>query len=443
VSQHGGGGGLGDEQRPTQGPTVSFGFNLGKISGQGEDSDPILRDGRDLALLAVFDGMGGAGGTVYETPEGPRTGAYLASRVARDVVERRMVELLEPDWNLDGRAAAADLQRNVKDALIERLAELKAPPSGLRSRLLRALPTTMALVALQRTQPGGSRWAAHVLWAGDSRAYVFEPGGARQLTTDDIRDPGDAMANLLHDSVVSNAMSADTDFEVRYRKVELTAPFILLCTTDGCFGYVRSPMHFEHLVLSRLQAARTVDGWSEALQSDIATVTGDDAAMSALGVGASFTELKALFADRTRTLVAESLGPLDAAADAVMRAEAELESARSRQVETTADVWQAYKPGYERYLHEQAPADVDAEDEPEAPSTPDSAASPPVASSPAASATTSNPLDAAPTETVDVPSTEQPAAGAPAPAPAPEDAGAATHVSEALAVEGAPVEDAP
>ena len=87
----------------TGGPALSFGFNLGKIAGQGEDSDPILRDGPDLGLVAVFDGMGGAGGTVYETPDGPRTGAYLASRVARDVVEQRMLELLDPDWNLDGR----------------------------------------------------------------------------------------------------------------------------------------------------------------------------------------------------------------------------------------------------------------------------------------------------------------------------------------------------
>jgi Protein phosphatase 2C len=232
----------------TGGPALSFGFNLGKLAGQGEDSDPVLRDGRELGLVAVFDGMGGAGGTVYETPDGPRTGAYLASRVARDVVEQRMVALLDPDWNLDGPAAAADLQRSVRAALQERLAELKAPASGLRSRLLRALPTTMATVALQRREPDGDRWFCHLFWAGDSRAYVFEPdAGARQLTTDDIRDAGDAMANLREDSVVSNAMSADTDFVVHHRKVELTAPFLVVAATDGCFGYVPSPMHFEHL----------------------------------------------------------------------------------------------------------------------------------------------------------------------------------------------------
>ena len=86
---------------PTSGPSLSYAFNLAKIPNQGEDSDPILRDGPDLGLIGVFDGMGGAGGTVYETPDGPRTGAYLASRVARDVVERRMLDAararLEPE----------------------------------------------------------------------------------------------------------------------------------------------------------------------------------------------------------------------------------------------------------------------------------------------------------------------------------------------------------
>ena len=344
------------------GPTISFGFNLGKIPDQGEDSDPILRIGRDLALLAAFDGMGGAGGTVYETPDGPRTGAYLASRVARDVVEQRMVELLEPDWYLDGRATAQDLRRSMKAALVERLAELKAPPSGLRSRLLRALPTTMALTALQRLQPGGGRWACHVLWAGDSRAYVFDADGAHQLTTDDLRDPGDAMANLRHDSVVSNAISADTEFNVRYRRVELQAPFLVVCATDGCFGYVRSPMHFEHLLLSRLRDARSVDQWSAALQAEITATTGDDAAMSTLGFGADLAELKALFAPRIEHLEAEALAPLDEAVDAVRQAEATLEALRRREVETTASVWQGYKPGYERFLHQSD--DVPEEDGP-------------------------------------------------------------------------------
>jgi serine/threonine protein phosphatase PrpC len=339
------------------GPTISFGFNLGKIPDHGEDSDPILRDGPDLGLVGVFDGMGGAGGTVYDTPDGQRTGAYLASRIARDVVERRMLDLLEPDWNLNGTAAASDLQRSVQQALQERLAELKAPKSGLRSRLLRALPTTMAVLALQRTHRTGVTWACHVLWAGDSRAYVFEPDGVRQLSTDDLRDDGDAMANLRRDSVVSNAMSADTEFHVNYRKVELQAPFLVVCATDGCFGYVPSPMHFEHLMLRHLQAARSVEAWSGALQAEIAAVTGDDAAMSVMGVGADFKELQSLFAPRAAELEQRIVRPLDEFSIAVAQAEQELQALRQRQLEVTSEVWGSYKVGYERYLHPQPTAD--------------------------------------------------------------------------------------
>ncbi len=335
----------------TAGPTVSFGFNLGKIPGQGEDADPILRDGPDLALLAVFDGMGGAGGTVYETPDGPRSGAYLASRIARDVVEERMLDLLVPDWNLNGAAAAEDLRRSVQQALQDRLAELHAPKSGLRSRLLRALPTTMAVLALQRSQRSGSRWLCHVFWAGDSRAYVFAPDGASQLSTDDLRDPSDAMTNLRRDSVVSNAASADTEFSVNYRRVELWAPFLLVCATDGCFGYLPSPMHFERLVLNGLCTTRGVDGWSRTVQDDVAAVAGDDAAMALIAVGADMDELKVLYGPRLAELDDQFTGPIDEVSRSVQQAEHELAALRQRQLDDTQRLWSRYQPDYERYLH--------------------------------------------------------------------------------------------
>lgn len=332
------------------GPALSFGFNLAKVPGEGEDSDPIVRDGRELGLVAVFDGMGGAGGTVYETPDGPRTGAYLASRIARDVVEERMLALLDPEWNLDGPAAARDLRRSVKRALADTLAGLNAPASGLRSRLLRALPTTMALMALQRRERKG-RWAGHVFWSGDSRVYVLDPAtGAHQLTRDDVRDRGDALANLRQDSVMSNAMSADADFVVHHHQVELTAPFLAVAATDGCFGYVRTPIHFEHLVLSSLRDSAEAGSWSRLLQQRIAAITGDDAAMAVLGVGADHEEFRQLSAPRTAEIEQRCVVPLDELESEVGRAEQAVAEARRRHAALQTSLWAAYKPEYERYL---------------------------------------------------------------------------------------------
>jgi hypothetical protein len=254
---------------------------------------------------------------------------------------------------------AQALHDAVLDALVARLAELKAPPSGLRSKLLRALPTTMALVALQRLQPDGDEWAAHLFSAGDSRAYVLTPAaGLQQLTVDDIRDHGDAMANLREDSVVSNAMSADTAFVVHHRQVELTAPFLVVAATDGCFGYVPSPMHVEHLLLTALRDATSTEDWSAAVQASVAAVTGDDAAMSVLGIGADVEGFQGLFADRTAELEARFIAPLDAAAERVRHLEQELEGARAAQEAEQAQLWQAYKSDYARHLSGPAPRET-------------------------------------------------------------------------------------
>jgi hypothetical protein len=262
-----------------------------------------------------------------------------------------MLALLDPEWNLDGPAAARDLRRSVKSALAETLSALNAPTSGLRSRLLRALPTTMAIMALQRREPRKGRWAGHLFWSGDSRVYVFDPGtGAHQLTRDDLRDRGDALVNLRQDSLVSNAMSADTDFVVHHHQVDLTAPFLAVAATDGCFGYVRTPIHFEHLVLASLRDSTDTESWSRLLEQRIAAITGDDAAMAVLGVGADQAEFRELFDARTQEIEQRCVVPLDELEAEVGRAEQAAVEARRRHAALQTSLWATYKPEYERYL---------------------------------------------------------------------------------------------
>jgi serine/threonine protein phosphatase PrpC len=342
-------------------PNVSFKFCTAKVAGEGEDADPILRVGPDLGLLGVFDGMGGAGGRVYDTPDGRHSGAWIASRFARNVVERLMLELIKPEWNLDGPATAAELHRLLASSLAARLAELKAPETTLRSKLVKALPTTMTLAVLQRTGAASSAYDCHLFQAGDSRAYVAEPdGGLRQLTTDHLRSGGDAMRNLTDDSVMSNCISADTEFSIEHRQVQLQAPFLLLCATDGCFAYVRSPMHFEHLLLSTMQDARDAEAWQRALEAEVTAITGDDAAIALLGLGADLDGFEKLFKDRTTELQRRYIDPLDELDGQVHQAEQQLAGLRARRVELGAELWGAYKGSYEHYQAVPEPAGEEA-----------------------------------------------------------------------------------
>jgi serine/threonine protein phosphatase PrpC len=355
---------------------VSFAFNHHQVAGSGEDSEPILRTGPDVGLVAVFDGMGGAGGTMYETPDGQRSGAYLSSRIARDEAEAVMIDWLnsvdgagdvdgagntdgdgDAGGNGDGEQVAQLLQQSVQQALQARLTELHAPTSRLRSKLLRALPTTMAMVAAQRRPGAGQGWNCDVLWAGDSRVYALDAAGLHQLTVDDIRDHGDAMANLREDSVVSNAMSADTPFVVNHHRVQLDEPVVLIAATDGCFGYLPSPMHFEHLLLSSLSDAETATQWSDAVRTAITAVAGDDASMVIAVAGADLDALKAATADRMQALQEQWIGPLDAAAAETDRLAAELAKAQQRQVELSTELWTAYRPDYSRHLSTADPKD--------------------------------------------------------------------------------------
>ena len=58
-----------------------------------------------------------------------------------------MLDLLEPDWNLNGGATAEDLHRSVQQALVERLDEAEGAAKRTAVPTAACLATTMALVA--------------------------------------------------------------------------------------------------------------------------------------------------------------------------------------------------------------------------------------------------------------------------------------------------------
>src|SRR5688572_6147156 len=72
---------------------IKISINIEKVFGKGEDAEPILdlyKDG-DI-LISVFDGLGGAGSSIYKDEDGmTHTGAYYASRFAKDIVKEYFI----------------------------------------------------------------------------------------------------------------------------------------------------------------------------------------------------------------------------------------------------------------------------------------------------------------------------------------------------------------
>jgi len=262
--------------------------------GAGEDARPLTREvtpGR--GLVAVFDGLGGSGAASVEAPDGPVTQARLAAQTARAWVDSHARDVL------DRRQEPVRLAADLASVLRRTADEHGLGPGRLRSRMIRTLPTTVAIGTFA-CDAGEIRCDA--LWAGDSRIYLMTPYlGLQQLSVDHLRSGADPLANLVEDSPLSNVASASGEFRLQRTTVRIEPiPAVLVAATDGCFGYLPTPMHFEHLLLEPLWRAMTFHDWVTDVRRRIEEVAGDDAtiAMAVLRPGLGLDELRGVFAGR-------------------------------------------------------------------------------------------------------------------------------------------------
>jgi hypothetical protein len=175
----------------------------------------------------------------------------------------------------------------------------------------------------------------HLLTAAD---------GLRVLTRDDAPS-GDALELLINDSPMTNLVCADRPFEINQQTVSVQAPVVVLSSTDGCFGYVQTPAHYEYLLLRTLSASASMREWAERMLAELKGFTGDDASLSVAAVGfRSFDELRDAMGPRYEALTAEHWQPF---AD-LDGEDVELFNERRRAS------WERYRSGYEAFLPEGA-----------------------------------------------------------------------------------------
>ena len=257
------------------------------IPGHGEDCYYYEAEGNDF-IVASFDGCGGSGSKKYENYSG-QTGAFVASRAVCGGVKGWFDESREDEEMLDYIGRALEICNSYADK------------SGrIMGSLGKAFPTTAAIVYGELSRNGV---AATCFWAGDSRCYLLDAEGLHQLTEDDL-DGQDAMSNLLNDGVMTNVISASSPFELHSKSINLNYPCILLTATDGCFGYLKSPMEFEYLLLDTLVKSKSITEWRMAMYDKMQSVAGDDFTLCVAVCGyKDFNDIKKRFAKRYAYLV--------------------------------------------------------------------------------------------------------------------------------------------
>ena len=294
-----------------------------KIKGDGEDSG-IEAYTRDVGIIGAFDGCGGLGAKCCPAVS-DRTEAYLASRAVGAAVKRWFYAnaAAKGNWSLE------ELRGNIDSNLD--LCQRNSGDSGLRLRgsLVRPFPTTMAMVRFQIVD---RKLVTEHIWAGDSRTYLLDKRGLAQVSVDDVQNQ-DAMSNLTNDGALTNVISADKQYVLHHATIVPKHPCIFFCASDGCFGYVSSPMEFEHMILQTLMESDSIIQWKQKLSDAIYERAGDDQTIAIAAFGfETFTDFKAYY-----------MGRYSVMHQLVQTYEQSDQEQRQR-------LWEAYRPGYYRHI---------------------------------------------------------------------------------------------
>jgi serine/threonine protein phosphatase PrpC len=283
---------------------LCFEFWTEKRLDLGEDAPPTLEMGDDDTwLLAVFDGLGGAGSTPYTIVDSGKvfSGAYLASRCAKAVCEA-FFKLWDKEANQN---FALGLQEALKYSFTAYRQELYAPESRLKSKLIKTLPTTIAGILLEENRHDIlPTLQATAFWAGDSRCYYWQKDEFMQISVDDLSGNPDALQNLRLDATITNCVHVEGNFIIHHTTHHFGEPTIFLVATDGCFGYVPTPMHFEFMLLETLMKSHyDMEDWAEKLKEALLAITGDDMSIALTAWGFQHLEhIKSYFYPRYEEL---------------------------------------------------------------------------------------------------------------------------------------------
>lgn len=247
-------------------------------------------------IIAVFDGCGGSGARKHDDYDS-HSEAFMASRLCSgalfECIQKHFPTNLEPT-----AFANKVIAPYIADAIKANIPVEK--PNSIKITGMRTLPATMAAALIQTDKT--NELCISPIWAGDSRVYILDSTGLSQLTVDDSNQP-DPMEGLYDDGTLTNVICVDKQVRLNCHTFRIKPPFMIIAATDGCFGYVSSPMEFEGMILHTMLESSNVAQWEDNLQKLIASYAGDDhtLCLASFGYG-SFPTIQQAFRKRYEEL---------------------------------------------------------------------------------------------------------------------------------------------
>ena len=231
-------------------------------------------------------------------------------------------------------APALLLKKKIKEYL-SICKEVGDEASALKGGLTKDFPTTASIIIA--SSEDNNDIDVLCLSVGDSRCYLLSPdGGLMQLSEDDLGNV-DAMENLTTDAALTNVITTSKDFKIHQKKIIVKSPCVLFTATDGCFGYLSTPMEFEYLLIDTLLKTQNVLEWESKLKETLINVSGDDFSLTGLSVGfGTFQNLQSAFRPRASYLFSSYISKL-----------------KDASLEEKKRLWRLYKDRYEIYIRKQ------------------------------------------------------------------------------------------
>lgn len=204
-----------------------------------ENQDKVFSEflGENISIAVVCDGMGGA------------ASGGVASQLAIDAVSKRIKENFRSDMNDNSLRNLLLSSVHTANTIVYEKSKEDIDKNGMGTTCVAALVVDKKI---------------YVVSVGDSRAYLLNSDGIKQITTDHtyvemLYQSGqitkEETKNHRMKNVITKAVGVEADVDVDYFEIEENGNFAILLCSDGLSNYCNEDFIYENVFEKNLDVA--------------------------------------------------------------------------------------------------------------------------------------------------------------------------------------------